>query len=207
MWLLPILASLAALIAIWPLYPHYLNLVFTGCLVAGMAGIAVARALDPRPPAGAFPPRAGIVTRRVLVALAVTTLAAIVIVPLVVPQVRTNIRAVARAATHGAKPAEQLEGCPRGSRVLVWGHAAELYADYDWQPASRYVVTWSLSDWGETDTYERTMIDEVTSNPPTCVVEATGSILWKARSAVRTAVQVPTGGLPWAVLHDDVRDR
>ena len=173
-WLLPILGSLATLTVVWPLYPHYLNLLYAGCLVAAMAGIAVARTLDPRPAAGAFPPGAGRATRIVLVAVVTCAAIAIVVAPLVMSPIRANVRAVARAVTSPVQSIQLLEGCERGSRVLVWGHAAELYADYDWQPASRYVVTWSLGDWGETETYERTMVDEVTSNPPTCVVEALG---------------------------------
>jgi hypothetical protein len=173
-WLLPILASLAALTVTFPLYAHYLNLLYAGCLVAAMAGIAVARTLDPRPAAGAFPPRAGRATRSVLVAIVTCAAIAIVVAPLVMSPIGANVRAAALAVTSPVQSTQQLEGCARGSRVLVWGWAAELYADYDWQPASRYVNTWSLGGLGETETYERTMVDEVTSNPPTCVVEAIG---------------------------------
>ncbi len=30
--------------------------------------------------------------------------------------------------------------CPAGEPVFVWGWAAELYAYYNWQPASRFVT-------------------------------------------------------------------
>ena len=65
--------------------------------------------------------------------------------------------------------------CPPGSRVLVWGWASELYAYYDWIPASRYAnATWLIYANSKQAEYASIMEGELRRDPPGCIVEALG---------------------------------
>jgi hypothetical protein len=66
--------------------------------------------------------------------------------------------------------------CPKGSSALVYGWSPEIYAYYDLYPSTRYVAsywqTWPLSkrSW-----YVARLVNEVLRNPPTCILDASGS--------------------------------
>jgi hypothetical protein len=70
------------------------------------------------------------------------------------------------------------ESCPPRSKVLVWGWSSEVYAFYDWIPASRYVNTVALIDNNSlnitVERYRERMSQELADFPPDCVIDATG---------------------------------
>jgi len=174
-WLAPVAAGVLALCVTLPIYPHYLNILYAACLVSGLGGVAVARLIEPLP---AAPDRARWTQlwAPIATATAVVLAAVIMLMPVRIAAVRANVRAVAQAFRTSSTDAQAttVPGCPAQSRVLVWGWAAELYAEFDWTPASRYVTAWPLSPWGRPDVYRATLLREVTSDAPACVVEAIG---------------------------------
>ena len=173
------LTGLVAAFLPYPVYTHYLNFVYAGCVFAAVSSCAV---LGPRSPRQVTT-RERVVSHRLrdrgrrpdgvsLVGIGTVTTRA--------PQDRASWsapfdpdRAVPGAATGPEWDAIRAQ-CPSGARVVVWGWASELYSYNDWVPASRYVNPWVLSPAAKIETYRRRMEQEISSRPPQCVVEAIG---------------------------------
>ena len=60
---------------------------------------------------------------------------------------------------------------------MVWGYAPQLYVEFDWTPASRYVASMLLLPWGRQSDYRTTLIKEITNDPPRCIIDIIGSDL------------------------------
>ncbi len=169
-WATPIVAALATLLVQWPVWTHYLNFLFGGAAIAAIAGSGLAGAPDAtRSTPGLLPVvrgRVAEVAGLVAVVVAVAAAVAASALPRPVPAFDPPLHSGERALS---------ELCPPGTSVFVWGWAAELYAYYDWQPASRY-VTWSLlrATTPHQEQYRRSFLDEMSADPPSCVVNAVG---------------------------------
>jgi hypothetical protein len=68
--------------------------------------------------------------------------------------------------------------CPPGSYVFVWGWSPEVYAFYDWRPASRFVAPAGMIDSNnlnlEVGPLRKKLTRELLVEPPDCVVDAIG---------------------------------
>ncbi|WP_156023324.1 hypothetical protein [Terracoccus sp. 273MFTsu3.1] len=184
-WSIPMLAALATLLVMYPIYVHYLNFLFAGTAIAAIAAAGLA-------PAETIPDRGPSLLARRLPAWALLT---------------TMVFLLAAVEHQGASPAppavahqdeEDIAAlCPRGSSVFVWGWAAELYAYYDWRPASRYVTYGLLlAKTPNQGHYRARFLQELTDDPPTCVVNAIGPA-WFGDDAAATPLEneIPdTGG-------------
>jgi hypothetical protein len=94
--------------------------------------------------------------------------------------------------------------CPAGSRVLVWGWSAQLFAFYDWMPATRYPGSAGVMANGPipvdnealTDRYVREVQSEMSEFD--CVVDATGPSFFPGFSEdKRMSAQMPA---LWKIL-------
>jgi hypothetical protein len=178
-WLLPVAAAVVTLLATYPMYLHYGNIVFAGCLLSGIAGTAAARLIRTQEGTLTQPGRPRGISAKVSAAAIGAIVLSIAFVFPGIAEVRSNVADVmqgpwAAGGTTPPRAPEVASLCPPGSRVLVWGWASELYAEYDWLPASRYVTPWPLSSWGHPGRYRATLLAEVNRQPPGCVVEAIG---------------------------------
>jgi hypothetical protein len=173
-WAAPVVAALVTLLVLYPVYDHYLNLLFCGAAIAAIAGAGLA---DPRPEQS--PGRE--VTALSRLAPGVAALVGIVLTLLTVDYPR--VQQVFPAPTHTDEPALTAL-CPTGSSVFVWGWAAELYAYYDWQPASRYVTYGLLlARTPNQESYRARFLQEMTTDPPLCVVNAVGPMWFGANTS------------------------
>jgi hypothetical protein len=170
----PSLAALATLLVVYPILGHYANFLYGATMLGAMAAVGLANVVQPVPEPGRQP-------RNRRLALALPALLAVGLAVGAVarlPTIQRNVSSVISGMLHpGPSPSASssvAEACPPGSRVLVWGWASELYAEFDWAPASRYVYTWYLFGWGRSAYYRETMEAEVANAPPTCIVEALG---------------------------------
>jgi hypothetical protein len=174
--LLPAVASLACLLPIHPLFPHYASFFYAGCLLASCVAVRLAD-----------PARDRSIRRRwvELVCVAVVAVMAGNLVLDVVGPRLSDLARQSRAAlsgdgfdfeNHVPRDATPLGAeCPAGSRVVVWGWASELYAYYDWVPASRYVnSSWIVYPSRNSPKYAAIMMRELRADPPDCILEALG---------------------------------
>ncbi len=167
-WLLPLLAGAATLFFTIPLFPHYANVLYGAGAIAAVLGSRLATGADPdkKRRSATWLPLAlvGSVTALALLSVAGGPIYRNV-------DALLNPLPVAPAAA-----VDELErACPRGSTVLVWGTAFELYAAYDWTPASRYLGPgWILQNTKLQGTYRDRLAGEIKSQPPSCIVEALG---------------------------------
>jgi hypothetical protein len=84
--------------------------------------------------------------------------------------------------------------CPADSRVLAWGWASELYAYYDWLPASRFAnATWLINPGDRQAEYGSTLLGELDRNPPDCIVEALGPSFFANIDPAKTLSAVVPG--------------
>jgi hypothetical protein len=167
-WIIPMLAGAATVFFTFPLFPHYANVLYGGGAIAAVLGSRLATGADPdrsRRSATWIP----LALVGVISALAVASAAG--------GPIYRNIDALANPAPMApAASVDQLaQACPTGSSVLVWGTAFELYAGYDWIPASRYLGPgWILQNTKLQGTYRDRLATELKQQPPTCIVEALG---------------------------------
>ncbi len=165
-WLLPLLAAAATLLFVFPLFPHYANILYGGGAISAVLGSRLALGADPQ--------RSGRSTAWLPFAL-VGVLAALITLSATAGPIYRNVDALRNPpAAAGASGADQLaQACPTGSLALVWGYPLELYAAYDWTPASRYLGPgWILLKTRRQGVYRDRLAGELTANPPTCIVEA-----------------------------------
>lgn len=198
-----IVVSLLMLYAVYPVHPHYAYIFVAGVLQA----VLVCRTALPRLDARAFSSNLGRATAFVAGAF----IAAMVL--LVPTQVRKypapatwrtswskifspegGLMARMAPAVPGDAAIESL--CPRGSRVLVWGWEPGSYSYYDWQPASRYVVTTYQIDpnriAADPLVYRPRLAEELVARPPDCIVEAAPLFAWRMMGdAASMTVQMP----------------
>ncbi len=165
-WLLPLLAAAATLLFVFPLFPHYANILYGGGAISAVLGSRIALGADPQ--------RSGRSAAWLPFAL-VGVLAALIALSATARPIYRNVNALLHPpAAAGAGGADQLaQACPAGSLALVWGNPLELYAAYDWTPASRYLGPgWILLKTRRQGVYRDRLAGELTANPPTCIVEA-----------------------------------
>ena len=168
-WIVPILAGAATVFFTIPLFPHYANVLYGGGAIAAVLGSRLAIGADPgrsRRNATWLP----LALVGVISALAVASAAG--------GPIYRNIDSLLNPApiARVVSVDELVEACPADSSVLVWGTAFELYASYDWTPASRYLGPgWILQDTKLQGTYRDRLIAELQEQPPRCIVEALGS--------------------------------
>jgi hypothetical protein len=178
-WLAPAALAVLSLFILPILYPHYGNLVYAGALASGIVGCRIARidkSSSEVEPAGAN------------VLVAVVALASLVVI-LAVAQTAWGQLVFLRGYVATAITRQELlpvdpyrfetsqlrTWCPDNSTVQVWGWEAELYAYYDWMPATRYVDTeWQLFSSGESPYLKATLLRDLEASRPVCIVEAIG---------------------------------
>ncbi len=148
-WLAPVTLAALSLFELPHLYGHYGNLLYAGAMASGIVGCRIAR-IDKV--AGDVEPANSNVLAAV-VALA-TVVAVLSVSQSTWEQLPFLHKYVTTAVTKQELPAvdpyrfetaKLRTWCPDNSTVQVWGWAAELYAYYNWMPATRYVDTqWQL---------------------------------------------------------------
>lgn len=169
-WFVPVGAALLTLTSQYPTFPHYLNLLYAGCLMAGALGSSIWRASAPkvpRPPLVPTEPWVLAFGAALLLSGALWFAQVSVGHPIWKSSHTSHVEVVDRQKT--------LAMCPAGSRVVVWGWSPGLYSDFGWVPGSRYVDNvWQLSPTSQQAYYRQTMEQELRSSPPTCIIEAIG---------------------------------
>ena len=167
--LLPMAAAVATLWPVHPLFTHYANFLYLGCLFASCVAVRLAVP-------GQQEPLSGRPVELACVAVCVAVVAALLVVriPATVDRLTTTDDPLVSSETN--PDATSLSAaCPAGSRVLVWGWASELYASNDWTPASRYVnATWQIFPNRRQAEWSSILRDELRQDPPACIVEALG---------------------------------
>ncbi|MEI7626569.1 MAG: hypothetical protein WCK06_10540, partial [Actinomycetota bacterium] len=191
-WLLPLIAAGTTLFFTMPLVPHYANILYGGAAIAAVLGSRLAVGIDPQRLARstAWLPFALIATLAALATLAATGGA-----------IERNLDTIQDdpAVAAGITIDHLAQACPTKSDALVWGTATELYAAYDWTPASRYLGPgWILSRTSHQGIYRDRLIGELKAKPPQCIVEALDPKFptpgWTLADNVKTLVPQLT---PW----------
>jgi hypothetical protein len=196
-FVLPLAATLVSLLPIFPLFPHYANFLYGGCLLATCVAV---RVVVPSREHGS-----GIWVEGTYFGLAMALVGM-----LVLPNVSTTVKDLADESGRAfsgqgfsfhneirrdATPLGTL--CPSNSRVEVWGWASELYAYYDWTPASRYAnSTWLINPGPRQADYGSVLQGELRAHPPDCIVEATGPAFFASIDPANTLQAVVTGIAP-----------
>ncbi len=174
--LLPLGSALICLLPIYPLFPHYATFLYVGCLLATCVAVRLAV------------PGQDDLTGGKWVEGTYGAVALLVVGMLMLPSVPGQVKDLAQRSGHAItgdgfafnnaipRKATRLGvACPSGSRALVWGWASELYAYYDWTPASRYAnATWILNPSDKQAEYASILEGELRQDPPGCIVEALG---------------------------------
>ncbi len=174
--LLPLGSALICLLPIYPLFPHYATFLYVGCLLATCVAVRLAV------------PGQDDLTGGRWVEGTYGAVALLVVGMLMLPTVPGQVKDLAQRSGHAItgdgfafnnaipRTATRLGvACPPGSRALVWGWASELYAYYDWTPASRYAnATWILNPSNKQAEYASILEGELRQDPPGCIVEALG---------------------------------
>jgi hypothetical protein len=193
--LLPVAAGFASLLPLHPLFPHYANLLYLGSLLASCVAVRLAE------PA-ALGNRQGwwVEIARLGAALVVVGALVVVVVSPRFADMRVNARRIVtgEALWYNQQPRRDATSlgaqCPAGSHVEVWGWASELYAYYDWVPASRYVnASWVVYPGGHQREYLQIMRAELAQDPPECIVEALGPAFFAGLDPAGTIGSVVPG--------------
>ncbi len=153
-WLAPVALAVLSLSSLPILYAHYGNLVYAGAMASGIVGCRVARidkSSNDVEPANSSALVAGVAlaTFVVILAVAQSTWEQLVFLNGYVETAITKQKLPPvdpySFSQYSFGISELHTWCPDNSTVQVWGWAAELYAYYDWIPATRYVNTnWQL---------------------------------------------------------------
>ena len=196
LWLAPLAAALATLFGTYPLFPHYGNILYGAGALSGlsMAALSSARAATEAKSEQRLreSSRSG--------ALALAVLSAGFMLMSGSAAIHSNLLALKLPSTSAADPALK-RACPAGSRVFVWGSAAELYADQNWAPASRYVdpLGWVLSTTPARRYWVRTLVGDLKKRPPSCIVEV-GAGFFASTAATPTLPEAVPTLAPWIRL-------
>lgn len=187
-----------------PIFPHYSYVYFGGCIQA----VLLCRIALPRLSPAAMLSSVG---RAVATGVAGVSLAAVV---LMVPNYSlkhapdaswttpwsslfTTKGGMLAAITPVAPSDPGIDAlCPAGSRVLVWGWQPAPYVYYDWQPASRYVVTtYQMDDnviAADPAVYRPRLAEELMDRPPDCILDVWGITVWNSIGEdAKLSVQMP----------------
>jgi hypothetical protein len=174
-----------------PVFPHYLYLLIGSSIVC----VIVASSIKFRIPKDTKSPSQGNGSSLLRVAATSAFVFALTVAPNVVlsngsengsEQTQEGV-SIRQALSQSGAMLERLAGvrgeslskaCPPTSNVLVWGWSSELYSQYDWQPASRYVNTAThmipnVFDWNSSS-FRRNLRNEFRSSAPDCIVDAVG---------------------------------
>ena len=198
-YVLPLAVTLLSLLPIYPLFPHYANLMYGGCLLASCVAVRLVAPTEKKTGQGRW------------VEGTYFGISIAVVVMLMLSTVPDQVRDLAGQARHavtgkGFSFANEVDRdatplgteCPAGSRVIVWGWASELYAYYDWTPASRYVnTTWVLNPGEHQAEYGSVLEDELRQSPPDCIVEAIGPAFFAGVDPARTLGAVVPSASPF----------
>ncbi len=181
-WIAPLLACYFTLLLAFPLFAHYANIVYAAALLSGMVGATISRHF------GRTRPIPKSVTSPAFLTFSLVAISSLAVWSTSIPL------PAATAAPHVRSTIGRV--CPPRSQVLVWGWSAELYAAYDWVPASRYVdSSWQILPTKGQRYYKQTLIRELQTDPPKCIVEAVGPQFFGGLTAADTITQVmPTTG-------------
>jgi len=167
LWVSVLGCAVVTLLFSFPLFDHYANVLFAASLSAGILIIGSEKWLISQDDA----------TRDTSAAfLTPVVLISALLIGSLTPIAQNNLRELAIGESPEPEPRwsdDDLAGkCPAGSNVLVWGWSSELYAYYDWMPASRYVNSvWQILPTMNMASYQETMADELLNNPPHCIVD------------------------------------
>ena len=197
-FVLPVAAALTCLLPIYPLFPHYANFVYLGCLLASCVAVRLAVPAQDDITHGKW-----VEGTYFGVSFAVVGMLMLA----VVPGQLSDLAGQGRRALTGdglsfrneiPRDATPLAAaCPAGSRVLAWGWASELYAYYDWLPASRYAnATWLINPGDHQAEYGSILLRELRRNPPDCIVEALGPAFFASIDPTNTLSTVVPGVSP-----------
>ena len=194
-WATPLAAAFASLVVTYPIYSHYEGLVLLAGLLSAMVGASAHRAVCGYS-------RAAIRTART----ATLGFGFVGLLLFIASLDATAAYLPGKATRTDPEPAATSvsTACPRGSTVLVWGWAPELYSYYDWVPASRYVITNVLiRPYAKPDGMERILTSELLESPPDCIVEDVGTrVLRRLRTRIRTRrPDAVHGRRPHVLLH------
>jgi hypothetical protein len=179
--LTPLVAALLTLVVLYPLFAHYANILYAAGLLSGMAGLVAAIRIrltgDTFPldePTHAYSSIR--MPHKVVVGMRVFAVLLVVSYTLTIASNIHDLAAhlLAPAAAAPVASSTTATACPASSRVFVWGWAPELYAEFNWTPASRYISSMLLLPWGLQNNYRTTLENEVVTDPPRCIVDATG---------------------------------
>lgn len=170
-WVSILSCAFLTLLFSFPLFNHYANVLFAAGLAAGIMIVGSCKwytssNVTPATVSPAF-------------LVPVTLISALLIVSLL-PVVQANFKGIASGKSSATEPRwlddNLARMCPAGSNVLVWGWSSELYAYYDWMPASRYVNSvWQILPSLNLSTYQQTMAEELRADPPKCIVDTAES--------------------------------
>ena len=180
-WSLPVLSSVVTLGVLPAVLPHYANIVYAACMFSAIIGSRIARTTTVSSDQ--------VHGQRVIIG-ATAAFATIVIVLTLSGTVWANVNFIgsyvrSTFSSHRLTAVDPYlvgtsnlpELCPSASAVLVWGRASQLYADLDWEPASRYVTTvWQTSVSTNQGYYRKVLLQELERQPPTCILEAAGAL-------------------------------
>lgn len=164
-WLAIVISTLITLLLVSPIFGHYANLLYAGLLFAGM----ISTAEDTRTSIRSRP----LTTPVNPIMLSFFTLALVISVLTIWPKALTNLESFPRIKQSPPVTSTLLTSlCPEKRLVSVWGWSAELYSNYNWKPASRYVVTnWQIYPTSKQDYYRSVYFAELIRGYPTCILD------------------------------------
>ncbi len=164
-WLAIVVSTLITLLLVSPIFSHYANILYAGFLFAGIMTTVEGT-------------RTSIRSHQVTIAAnpimsSFFTLALVISVMNIWPKVLNNIESFPNIKHSPPVTSTLLTSlCPEKRMVSVWGWSAELYSNYNWQPASRYVVTnWQIYSTSKQDYYRGVYSAELIRDYPTCVLD------------------------------------
>ena len=178
-WILPLLTATLTLFALPQLFAHYGNIVYGGAMLSAIAGCRIARlATDNENVLPASRNLLRIIITVSAVAVALVTGGTVWQNLVFWRGYVATVVARHRIPSVDAIPINQSplpRWCPAGASVADWGWAPEVYSFYNWEPASRYVITtWQIDSSRHVPYYRRVLLAELEERPPTCIIETIG---------------------------------
>lgn len=178
-WILPVLTATLTLFVLPRLFPHYGNIVYAGAMLSALTGCRIARLSMEN----TIPSRVPASTLRVITAVSAVVVALVTGGTVWQNSVFwrgyvTTVIVRHRVPSVDAVPVDQSplpRWCPANANVADWGWTPEVYSFYNWEPASRYVITsWQIDDSSHAPYYRRVFLAELERKPPICIIETIG---------------------------------
>jgi len=199
-WALPIVSTGVTFFVLEQQFPHYSNILFGSCMASGVMGARLSRvnAVDEDAAVGDRVQPG----RRLFVHASVVALVILVAANTGMAEVngRNALDEVGRVITlHGVATFDPYNStnsalpvrCPPGSTVFVFGWANELYAYYNWTPASEFLVENPMWDMQSPNATEVKLVEsELAAKRPTCVLQAIGEDFFGSIPVTDTIKQV-----------------